>query len=74
MPDILPAYAIDGPESSVTRSTETTQSLIELLLLHGKPYRPQYGYRQLQLLGLTERKARHSSKYPNKEKLLWSLM
>ncbi|BAE74006.1 KilA-N domain protein [Sodalis glossinidius str. 'morsitans'] len=73
MPDILPAYAIDAPEKSVTGSSEVTHSLTELLLLHGKPYTPQSGYRRLQLLGLAERKSRPSSKHPDKEKLFWSL-
>lgn len=50
MPDILPAYAVDAPEGSVCGSSEVTHSLTELLLLHGKPYTAQSGYRRLQLL------------------------
>ncbi|WP_334468916.1 KilA-N domain-containing protein [Arsenophonus sp. PmNCSU2021_1] len=73
MPDILPAYTVDAPEGNVTGSSEVTHSLTELLLLHGKPYTPQSGYRRLQLLGLAERKSRPSSKHPDKEKLFWSL-
>ncbi|HGJ5883808.1 KilA-N domain-containing protein [Arsenophonus sp.] len=73
MPDILPAYAIDAPASSVTGSSEVTHSLTELLMLHGKPYTAQSGYRRLQLLGLAERKSRPSSKHPDKEKMFWSL-
>ncbi|MFS1583936.1 MAG: KilA-N domain-containing protein [Candidatus Arsenophonus phytopathogenicus] len=73
MPDILPAYAVDAPEGSLTGSSEVTHSFTELLLLHGKPYTAQSGYRRLQLLGLAERKSRPSSKHPDKEKLFWSL-
>ncbi|HGJ5856512.1 MULTISPECIES: KilA-N domain-containing protein [Arsenophonus] len=73
MPDILPTYAVDAPEGNVTGSSEVTHSLTELLLLHGKPYTAQSGYRRLQLLGLAERKSRPSSKHPDKEKLFWSL-
>lgn len=73
MPDILPAYAVDTPAGSITGSSEVTHSFTELLLLHGKPYTPQSGYRRMQLLGLAERKARPSSKHPDKEKLFWSL-
>ncbi|PAV01350.1 DNA-binding protein, partial [Arsenophonus sp. ENCA] len=36
MPDILPAYAVDAPEGSLTGSSEVTHSFTELLLLHGK--------------------------------------
>ncbi|WP_334468313.1 KilA-N domain-containing protein [Arsenophonus sp. PmNCSU2021_1] len=73
MPDILPAYVIDAPEGSLTGSSEVTHSFTELLLLHGKPYTAQSGYRRLQLLGLAERKSRPSGKHPDKEKLFWSL-
>lgn len=73
MPDILPAYAVDAPEGSITGSSEVTHSLTELLLLHGKPYTAQSGYRRLQLLELAERKSRPSSKHSDKEKLFWSL-
>ncbi|HGJ5884051.1 KilA-N domain-containing protein [Arsenophonus sp.] len=73
MPDILPAYAVDAPEGSLTGSSEVTHSFTEFLLLHGKPYTAQSGYRRLQLLGLVERKSRPSSKHPDKEKLFWSL-
>ncbi|MDR5612199.1 MAG: KilA-N domain-containing protein [Arsenophonus sp.] len=73
MPDILPAYAIDAPEGSLTGSSEVTHSFTELLLLHGKPYSPQSGFKRLQLLGIVERKSRPSSKHPDKEKLFWSL-
>ncbi|MGX8941561.1 KilA-N domain-containing protein [Symbiopectobacterium sp. Eva_TO] len=73
MPDILPAYAVDAPEGSVTGSSEVTHSLTELLMLHGKPYTAQSGFKRLQLLGLAERKSRPSSKHPDKEKLFWSL-
>ncbi|MGG2140004.1 hypothetical protein [Symbiopectobacterium sp. RP] len=73
MPDILPAYAVDVPEGSVTVSSEVTHSLTELLMLHGKPYTAQSGFKRLQLLGLAERKSRPSSKHPDKEKLFWSL-
>lgn len=38
MPDILPAYAVDAPEGSLTGLSEVTHSFTELLLLHGKPY------------------------------------
>ncbi|MBG6243530.1 MAG: KilA-N domain-containing protein [Candidatus Symbiopectobacterium sp. Dall1.0] len=73
MPDILPAYAVDAPEGSVTCSSEVTHSLTELLMLHGKPYTAPSGFKRLQLLGLAERKSRPSSKHPDKEKLFWSL-
>lgn len=73
MPDILPAYAVDAPEGSTTGSSEVTHSLTELLLLHGKPYTAQSGFKRLQLLGLVERKSRLSSKHPDKEKMFWSL-
>ncbi|MDR5611404.1 KilA-N domain-containing protein, partial [Arsenophonus sp.] len=73
MPDVLPAYAVDAPEGSMTVSSEVTHSFTELLLLHGKPYSPPSGFKRLQLLGIVERKSRPSSKHPDKEKLFWSL-
>jgi len=73
MPDILPTYAIDAPEGSLTVSSEVTHSFTELLQLHGKPYSPPSGFKRLQLLGIVERKSRPSSKHPDKEKLFWSL-
>lgn len=73
MPDILPAYAIDAPDGSMTGSSEVTHSLTELLSLHGKPYSAISAFKRLQLLGITERKLRPSSKTPDKEKLFWSL-
>lgn len=73
MPDILPAYAVDAPDGSTTGSSEVTHSLTELLLLHGKPYTAQSGFKRLQLLGLVERKSRPSTKHSDKEKTFWSL-
>lgn len=73
MPDILPAYAIDAPDGSMAGSSEVTHSLTELLSLHGKPYSAISAFKRLQLLGITERKSRPSSKAPDKEKLFWSL-
>lgn len=73
MPDILPAYAVDAPDGSTTGSSEVTHSLTELLLLHGKPYTAQSGFKRLQLLGFVERKSRPSTKHPDREKTFWSL-
>lgn len=73
IPDILPDYAVDTPEGSLTGSSEVTHSFTELLQLHGKPYSPPSGFKRLQLLGIVERKSRPSNKHPDKEKLFWSL-
>ncbi|MEN3257488.1 KilA-N domain-containing protein [Sodalis endosymbiont of Spalangia cameroni] len=73
LPNMLPAYAVDAPDGSTTGSSEVTHSLTELLLLHGKLYTAQSGFKRLQLLGLIERKSRPSTKHPDREKMFWSL-
>lgn len=73
LPDLMPHYAIDAPADAVDGSSRPTQSLTQLLKIHGVRLSAVQVYTQLAKLGVTEQKVRPSSSGVGGVKRFWSL-
>lgn len=73
LPDLMPHYAIDAPADAVDGSSRPTQSLTQLLKIHGVRLSAGQVYTQLAKLGVTEQKVRPSRSGVGGVKRFWSL-
>lgn len=73
LPDLMPHYAIDAPVDAVDGSSRPTQSLTQLLKMHGVRLSAGQVYTQLTKLGIAEQKTRPSRSGVGGIKRYWSL-